>query len=49
MFAAFFDRLRGKDNGVTAIIKYPLRLLAAQQLDRVLSLTINAPTFLLVQ
>lgn len=42
MFAAFFDRIRGKENGVTAIIKYPLRLLAAQQLDRVLALTINA-------
>lgn len=42
MFAGFFDRIRGKENGVTAIIKYPLRLLAAQQLDRVLLLTINA-------
>lgn len=42
IFAAFFDRLREKENGVTAIIKYPLRLLAAQQLDRVLQLTINA-------
>ena len=42
MFAAFFDRIRGKNDGVTAIIKYPLRLLAAQQLDRVLNLTINA-------
>ncbi|MDY0277964.1 MAG: DEAD/DEAH box helicase, partial [Acholeplasma sp.] len=42
VFAAFFDRIRGKENGATSIIKYPLRLLAAQQLDRVLSLTINA-------
>lgn len=42
VFAAFFDRIRGKSNGVTSIIKYPLRLLAAQQLDRVLALTINA-------
>lgn len=42
VFAGFFDRIRGKENGVTAIIKYPLRLLAAQQLDRVLVLTINA-------
>ena len=41
-FSAFFDRIRGKNDGVTAIIKYPLRLLAAQQLDRVLDLTINA-------
>lgn len=42
IFSAFFDRIRGKHNGVTSIIKYPLRLLAAQQLDRVLLLTINA-------
>lgn len=42
IFSAFFDRIRGKENGATAIIKYPLRLLAAQQLDRVLVLTINA-------
>lgn len=42
IFSAFFDRVRGKENGVTAIIKYPLRLLAAQQLERVLSLTIDA-------
>ena len=42
VFSAFFDRIRGKENGITAIIKYPLRLLAAQQLDRVLALTINA-------
>lgn len=42
IFSAFFDRIRGKENGATTIIKYPLRLLAAQQLDRVLELTINA-------
>lgn len=42
VFSGFFDRIRGKENGVSAIIKYPLRLLAAQQLDRVLALTINA-------
>lgn len=42
IFSAFFDRIRGKENGATAIIKYPLRLLAAQQLERVLELTINA-------
>lgn len=42
IFSAFFDRIRGKNNGTTAIIKYPLRLLASQQLDRVLTLTINA-------
>ena len=42
VFAGFFDRLRGKKDGVTAIVKYPLRLLAAQQLDRLLQITINA-------
>jgi Helicase conserved C-terminal domain len=34
IFSLFFDRLRGKDMGVTAIVKYPLRLLSIQQLDR---------------
>ena len=42
VFAGFFDRIRGKNDGVTAIVKYPLRLLAAQQLDRLLAVTINA-------
>lgn len=41
-FAAFFDRIRGKKSGVTAFIKYPLRLLTAQQLDRVLALVMRA-------
>lgn len=36
LFTLFFDRLRGKDRGVSAIIKYPLRLLSIQQVDRVL-------------
>lgn len=44
IFAAFFDRKRGKENGVTAIIKYPLRLLVAQQFSRLLKLTIDANT-----
>ena len=35
-FHCFFDRLRGKTKGLTAIIKYPLRLLSIQQVDRVL-------------
>lgn len=42
VFAMFFDRFRGKEIGVTSILKYPLRLLAVQQLDRVLSVTIKA-------
>ena len=36
---AFWDRLRGKKFGVTAWIKFPLRLLSMQQLERVVGLT----------
>ena len=32
---AFFDRLRGKQFGTTAVMRYPLRLLTYQQLQRV--------------
>lgn len=42
VFNMFFDRLRGKNVGVTGILKYPLRLLAVQQLDRVLAITMKA-------
>ncbi len=35
LFALFFDRLRGKGTGVTAMIRYPLRLLTIQQAQRV--------------
>lgn len=31
VFNMFFDRLRGKNDGITAFLKYPLRLLAVQQ------------------
>lgn len=34
LFNLFFDRLRGKDNGVTAWIRFPLRLLSRQQKAR---------------
>lgn len=34
VFTLFFDRLRGKSSGVTSMIKYPLRLLSIQQIDR---------------
>jgi hypothetical protein len=34
LFQAFFDRLRGKIFGVTAYVRFPLRLLAFQQLRR---------------
>lgn len=42
VFAMFFDRLRGKDYGLTALLKYPLRLLAVQQLERVLVAVMKA-------
>ena len=35
IFTVFFDRLRDKKVGVSAIIKYPLRLLSVQQVQRV--------------
>lgn len=35
LFALFFDRLRGKGIGVTAMIRYPLRLLTIQQAQRI--------------
>jgi hypothetical protein len=31
---AFFDRIRGKDSGVSAVLKFPLRFLSMQQLER---------------
>lgn len=42
VFDMFFDRIRGKNDGVSAIIKYPLRLLAVQQLERVLKTVMKA-------
>ncbi|HEY1745731.1 MAG TPA: DEAD/DEAH box helicase [Xanthobacteraceae bacterium] len=38
VFAMFLDRLRGKMRGVTAMIRYPLRLLTLQQGQRLLRL-----------
>ena len=42
VFDMFFDRYRGKEEGITCILKYPLRLLAVQQLDRVLTVVMKA-------
>jgi hypothetical protein len=42
VFNLFFDRLRGKNYGVTAILKYPLRLLSVQQVQRVANIFANA-------
>jgi hypothetical protein len=42
IFSLFLDRLRGKEIGVTALIRYPLRLLTLQQAQRLLGLIIRA-------
>lgn len=35
VFALFFDRLRGRTHGVTALYRFPLRLLSLQQFQRI--------------
>lgn len=40
VFAIFLDRLRGKDRGISAMIRYPLRLLTLQQAQRLLRLIV---------
>jgi hypothetical protein len=42
--ALFFDRLRGKHAGVSAVIRFPLRMLSVQQLERVLRLVAACET-----
>lgn len=42
VFNLFFDRMRGKEYGVTAILKYPLRLLSVQQVQRVSNILASA-------
>ena len=42
VFSAFFDRLTGKKFGVTALTKFPLRMLSIQQLQRIANLFIWA-------
>lgn len=42
IFAMFIDRLRGKDRGITAMVRYPLRLLTLQQAQRLLKLVVRA-------
>lgn len=42
LFAMFLDRLRGKNRGVTAMVRYPLRLLTLQQGQRLLKLITQA-------
>lgn len=42
LFSMFFDRLRGKERGVTGLVRYPLRLLTLQQAQRLLKLIVYA-------
>ena len=42
VFNLFFDRLRSKEFGVTALLKYPLRLLSVQQVQRVSNILATA-------
>jgi hypothetical protein len=42
LFNLFFDRLRGKTFGVTALIRYPLRLLTIQQAQRLAKMLADA-------
>jgi len=42
LFNLFFDRLRGKSQGVTAWIRFPLRLLSRQQKTRFLTSLLHA-------
>lgn len=49
VFNLFFDRLRGKEVGVTAMLKYPLRLLSVQQVQRVSNILASAELIRLEQ
>lgn len=40
--ALFFDRIRGKNQGVSSWIRFPLRLLGKQQKERMLEILLNA-------
>ncbi len=40
--ALFYDRLRGKGAGVTAWLRYPLRMLSIQQLQRLVEVIVQA-------
>ena len=42
ILSAFYDRFIGKNYGVNTIIKYPLRLLSIQQLERTLEVILRA-------
>ena len=42
IFTMFFDRFRNKNYGISSIIKYPLRLLSVQQVQRVADIMAKA-------
>ena len=42
IFNLFFDRYRGKECGVTSILRYPLRLLSVQQVQRLANVLAQA-------
>lgn len=42
IFTAFWDRLNGKKFGISAITKFPLRMLSIQQLQRIANVFIHA-------
>jgi len=42
VFNLFLDRLRGKERGVTALVRYPLRLLTLQQARRLMRILARA-------
>lgn len=42
VFNLFFDRYRGKNQGVTSILRYPLRLLSVQQVQRLANILAQA-------
>jgi hypothetical protein len=42
MFTSFYERCTGKKDGVSAIVKFPLRMLSIQQLERAASVIIHA-------
>lgn len=42
VFNLFFDRYRGKECGVTSILRYPLRLLSVQQVQRLANVLAKA-------
>jgi len=42
VFTALWERSKGKKEGTTALVKFPLRMLSIQQLDRLASVLIHA-------